>query len=75
MRRDSLTFPQLLYTYIHTVWVGQKTLGKKDKNEQCVFSNQKPSVTYAENFLFLQFKHINSLIYDGIAGDTENTGV
>lgn len=65
----------MVVTYIHTVWVGQKALGKKDKKEQCIFPNQKPSVTYAENFLFLRFKHINSLMYDSIAGDTENTGL
>lgn len=54
--------------------MGQKTLGKKDAKE-CIFSNRKPSVTYAEKVFFLHFKHINSLMYDSIAGDTENTGL
>lgn len=55
--------------------MGQKMSGKKDAKEPCIFSNQKPSVTYAENVFFLHFKHINSLIYDSIAGGTENTGL
>lgn len=55
--------------------MGQKTLGKKDAKDQCIFSNQKPSVTYAENVFFLHFKRINRLMYDSIAGDTENTGL
>lgn len=36
---------------------------------------QMRPVAYAENVFFLHFRHINSLIYDSIISDAENTGL
>lgn len=56
------------------IWMGQKTLGKKDAKQQCTFFQSKAIYNLCLKMSFF-FKHINSLIHDSIIGDTENTGL
>lgn len=50
----------MVVTYIGRPF-GTENIRQKDAKDQCIFSNQKPSVTYAENVFLLHFKHINIL--------------